>query len=101
MIALKDLDGTVKGLAVLVGVPMDDPDGKVFQDRFVESETQSNPALAADMLRDSTQQDFPGYSFVIATNERAKYLLWAHRMKQLLGADHDASISDYREASHR
>ena len=101
-IRLKDLDGTVKGLAVLVGIPLDDPDGKVYQDRFLEGDwPDRDPITAAERLRAATQDDFPGYEFVIASNERAKYLAWVTKMQWMLGDKTDVSVSQYRSLTGR
>lgn len=93
-----EIDGTVKGRAVLLIVNIDDPNGRqgVMHDFLVEGEHGcTDPHLSADRLWEATKDDWPNHTHTILLNERARYLMAARRMKRLI--DVDCTVDQYLE----
>jgi hypothetical protein len=83
---MPDSTKTTGGRAILVAV---ETDGSAASwDVFVEGECGEHdgepidPIRAAEALRDSCEADFPTRMWTIATNERARELMAARRMRQ-------------------
>jgi hypothetical protein len=98
-IPLSEVDGTVPGRAALVAINLEDPDTRsgFMHTIYVEGEGRcDDPHLWADGLRESTKRDWPGHTFTIVQNERARYLMTARRMREMGMGEY--APQDYLEA---
>jgi hypothetical protein len=69
-----------EGIAILFSVEVDGSEAN--WDVFCESESECDPALRAERLRDSSEGDFPTRMWGIALNDRARELMSERRMRQ-------------------
>lgn len=79
------------GRAALIALDLDRPDidGPLHQ-VFLESPACPSPIAACHALRGSIEADFPGRTWGVLANERARFLEWRARMAALLGPDEAA-----------
>jgi hypothetical protein len=70
-----------------MGLDLEDPSthGAMYE-LITETETRQDPIGACHALIDSIAGDWPGHTFTVIANDRAKYLAWRVTMTAMLGA---------------
>lgn len=86
-ITLKDIDGTILGRAVVVGIDMAGPSGDIepmFTDFVVEGAGGCHdPIQKCQAFQIALEGDWPTHHFAIIANPRAQYLTYARRMREM------------------
>jgi hypothetical protein len=98
---LADVDGRTPGRAALLQIDLENPGtetgGPMWSD-FTEGEHGcTSPYDSCEVLWASVKDDWPTHTHAIVGNDRAKYLVWARRMKAIGIANH--SPQDYLDLS--
>lgn len=80
---LADVDGSVKGRAVLMSIKVGDTldeDPEQMHTDLVEDEKHDDPWGWALILMRSMEDDWPDHEWAIVGNWRARYLRWVQQM---------------------
>jgi hypothetical protein len=94
---LRDVDGTVKGAAMLVTTDLSAGwDAQPMHTTFVEGEHGCvDPRRSCIDLWESIKNDWPGHSYGVVMNERARYLSAQGKIRRMLGEQHVESPREY------
>lgn len=88
---LADIDGTVKGKAVLMSIKLVDEfdeDPEQMHTLITEGEYDEDPWTFAMGLMRGIEKDWPDHEWAIVGNWRARYLRWAHTMPSYVTGPH-------------